>query len=199
MSPFHVPGPIHSFTEAYLYVCVTPCHNCGIGRLVPDTAQLQHDTDRHVLSLPITCQTCEATGLFKFDMSLLDPNEDKATIVAQCAATASPVINPTESPSAVIDVAGWLKLYALLNDEARVYADKTHSTDDRATIRRLHLQASACLSEALKFYDEDNDLPPTNAFFSKQSQKQFHQHPEVFVRNCLIELRAKLPIQHSQR
>lgn len=164
-----------------------------------DTAHLQHDGDQHVLSLPATCLACGDAELFMFDTSLLAPTEDIAEMIAQCSAKASPqLINPFENPSAVIDVAGWLTLHALLADEARVFADKARTVDDRAAIRRLHLQASACLSEALKFYDEDNDLPPADAFFSKQSQKQFREHPELFIRDRLIELRAKLPTQHDQ-
>lgn len=200
MSKIEVPGTIHSFAEAYLYVCVTPCRSCGTGRLVTDTAGLQYDGDRHVLTLPVTCQACAWSGIFRFDTSLLDPRESTLEVFSELTALVetqpAPVLNPTENCSRVIDVAGWLTLFAMLQDEARIFMDKAHTVEDRSAVRRLHLQASECLSEALKFYDEDNDLPPEDAFFSKQSRQQFRQHPELFARDRLIELRAKLPTQH---
>jgi hypothetical protein len=203
MSEFDAIGTIHSFAEAYLYVCVTPCRSCGTGRLVTDTAGLQHDGDQRVLTVPVTCRACGRSAVFQFDTGRLGPGESTLEGFAELGAPAGsqtvPAINPTERPSRVIDVAGWLTLFAMLQDEARPSEDETRTARDRATVRRLQIQASACLGEALKFYDADNDLPPEDAFFSKRSRRQFRQHPELFARDRLIGLRAKLPIQHGKR
>jgi len=194
--------PIHSLAEALLYFRLTPCRGCGTGRLVADAAALRHDKDRNVLTVPITCQACGWSDVFWFDTSRIDPSEKAFESFSESPASAGaqtvPVLNTTGRCSRVIDVAGWLTLFAMLQDEARVGADNAHTPQARAAVRRLHLQASACLSEALKFYDEDNDLPPDDAFFSKRSRQQFRQHPELFARDRLIELRAKLPIQHRK-
>jgi len=194
---------IHSFAEAYLYVCVTPCRDCGTGRLVADTTGLRHDGDQRVLTVPVACQACGGSDVFQFDTGRLDPCESTVEAFSELGVPGGsqtvPALNPTERSSRVIDVAGWLTLFAMLQDEARPSEDEARTAQDRARVRQLQIQASACLSEALRFYDADNDLPPEDAFFSEQSRRQFRQHPELFARDRLIGLRAKLPIQYGNR
>jgi len=64
---------------------------------------------------------------------------------------------------------------------------------ERSARRRLQVQSAACLAEALKFYDPDNDLPPEEAFFTAESRRQFRARPELFARDRIIGLRARLP------
>ena len=149
MSKSDVPLPIHSFTEAYLYVRVTPCRDCGTGRLVADVAALQYDRDRGALTVPVTCQVCGWSGVFRFDTSRVDPHETALEAFSELPATAGsstvPALNAADRCSRVIEVAGWLTLFAMLQDEARVLMEESRMARDRTTARRLHLQASACL------------------------------------------------------
>ena len=77
--------------------------------------------------------------------------------------------------------------------------DAARTAEDCTQVRQLQLQAAQCLDEALKFYDPDNDVPPPEAFFSEDSQRHFRERPDLFSRQRLIELRAKLPWQKKRK
>ncbi len=95
-------------------------------------------------------------------------------------------INLAERPSRIIDVAGWLTLFRVITEAAAKSQDKVEG-------RRLGYEAAQCLDEALRFYVEDNDLPPEGAFFSKSTQLRRQENPELFARSRLINMRARLP------
>jgi hypothetical protein len=95
-------------------------------------------------------------------------------------------INRSDDHSQVIDVYGWITLHSMIVAQAR-------DTEDRARARRMQMLAGLCLDEALKFYEEDNDLPPPEAFFRDASRKQFQDRPEMFAVQRLIDLRTALP------
>ncbi|NLE57208.1 MAG: hypothetical protein GX616_02525, partial [Planctomycetes bacterium] len=59
--------------------------------------------------------------------------------------------------------------------------------------RRMRIEAAQCLDEALKFFDEDNDLPPREAFFTEKSYRRFLERPELYTRQRLIEMRSPSP------
>ncbi|MBI1827521.1 MAG: hypothetical protein HYR83_14190 [Planctomycetes bacterium] len=59
--------------------------------------------------------------------------------------------------------------------------------------RRLAMEAATCLNEALRFYDDENDLPSAGAFFTDDSRARFREHPQLFSRQRLLNLRAQLP------
>ena len=99
----------------------------------------------------------------------------------------APSISASESPSKLIDLSGWLTLVSLFQEQARAHPN------EKAKARPFELMASACLEEALKFYDADNDLPPEDAFFFTASRKRFVDRPELFTRQRLINERNALP------
>ena len=100
--------------------------------------------------------------------------------------TAAPRINPSPEPSRIIDVGQWLTLF-------RVILEAASQAAGRAESRRLGYEAAQCLDEALKFYDEDSDLPPEDAFFHEATADRFRSHPELFARQRLLAMRDKLP------
>ena len=97
----------------------------------------------------------------------------------------SETINPTDEPSAIIDVAQWLSLFYLLIETAA-------SEGSRAACRRAGYRAALCLDEALKFYREGGE-PPASAFFSEATASVFREHPEKYSRCRLREMQGKLP------
>jgi len=101
------------------------------------------------------------------------------------------VVNSTDEPSWILDVAQWLTLFSMMTEMAGKESDKTAA-------RRLSLEAAQCLDEALKFYEEDNDLPPTEAFFHQGSRDRFRDHPQQFSRQRLLHLRSRLPTRWRQ-
>ncbi len=173
--------PIHSLAEAYLYLMVTPCPACGSGSMTADEARVQHDASQQVLTLPVTCKKCNQPQDIAFDTRRVEPG-GFAPVPPKAVAT----VNPTDEPSQVIDVAGWVTLFAVI-------AESVNKGESPAEARFLKMEAAQCLDEALKFYEPDNDLPPAEAFFSERSQAQFRRQPEVFSFGRLIGLRAKLP------
>ena len=166
----------HSRMEVSFYLKVTPCDNCGRGPLAPA------DPDSLSGSLPFESLAirCEACGL----ASTLPV---KVASLRDAIAHEVPVVNPTPEPSCLLDVGQWLVLYSMLMEEGK-------RTEDRVRGRYLALQAAQCLEEAVKFYDDDeNDLPPREAFTCDASRERFRDAPAQFSRRRLQGLRAKLP------
>lgn len=172
--------PIHSLAEAYLYLMVTPCQACGKGPVKADESRVHHDARTRGLSVPVKCSACQRESLIWFDTRGVSPD------ALTPDPNRTPPVNPTDEPSHIIDVAGWLTLFSVIADHARTIGDA-------ADKRRLLLEAAQCLDEALKFYDEDNELPPEEAFFRDAGRRQLRARPETFARRRLLELRAKMP------
>lgn len=177
-------GPLiaHSLAEAYLYLMATPCPSCGRGPLQGSDARAPDEkhTQRIRLAIDVRCNACGQSSPLTFDLPLgLGTTKDRESGPA--------VVNPTEEPSQIIDVAQWLTLFRMITEAASREANKVEA-------RMLGLEAAQCLEEALRFYeDQDNDLPPREAFFHDSSRKRLADHPEQFSRRRLVELRAKLP------
>ncbi|HOB73827.1 MAG TPA: hypothetical protein PKG54_04810 [Phycisphaerae bacterium] len=189
-------APIHSLGEAYLYTRVTPCPLCG-GPLDSNEAWFHHDPVRRVLALEIACRLCEAPFDKSFDASGV-PEEEFAMLTSGPLAPPwnlpAQVLNHTPDPSHVLDVADWLTLFTVACEEARIAGDQGLDLcpPDRVAIRRMRLVAGACLDEALKFFDEDNDLPPDSAFFSDANRNRFWERPQLFTRQYITDLRFSL-------
>jgi hypothetical protein len=179
------PLVAHSLAEAYLYILATPCGTCGRGPLRGGEAELANrDGEACEVSIAATCGSCQAVTRLQF--GLPTPPEP---IPAQQASA----VNPTAEPSQILDLGQWLTLFRMLTETAG------HETS-KSGARRLALEAAQCLDEALKFYDDaENDLPPVEAFFGKDSRARFKADPERFSRRRLLHLRSKLPTPWPKR
>jgi len=178
------PLPIHSLAEARLYLRIKPCSACGDGPLIADPAGVQYHADEHLLSVPATCKACSQNNATGFDTAQIETCDLTNSNWEEIPA--GQIINATDNPSRIIDIAGWLTLFTLLETEA-------NSAGAPEKARQIHLCAGECIDEALKFFEPQNDLPPVNAFFSKNSRRQFRDRPERFIRQHLIDIRNKLP------
>lgn len=127
----------------------------------------------------ITAQThCEHCGREESFTFRYDGEPDQTTDAAE-------VINPTDSPSGIVDLAGWLSLF-------HMFVEAAAASDDKLVARRDGYRAALCLAEALKFYD-DNELPDESAFFSDETKGGYRQHPEEYARQKLRDMQARLP------
>lgn len=167
------PLPAASWTELQYFLLVAHCQRCGKGPLQAGPAETQ-DSDRALLAT--TCRACGDQQQFLFAVAT-PPGE-----------SANPVepINPTNHPSRLIDLAQWMSLFYL-------FVEQASQTPDKPASRRLGYQGAMCLAEALKFYGDDDQLPPAEAFFTPAGRKAFRQHPEKFARQRLRDMQAKLP------
>lgn len=172
------PLVAHSLAEAYLYLMATPCAACEKGPLKGSDAQrVGHGADL-VVRMNVTCSGCGAATALAFRLPQDLGTDDHG---------GTTVVNPTDDPSCIVDVAQWVTL-------SRVIAEAAGKETDKVQARHLGLEATLCLEEALKFYDnEDNDLPSPAAFFHDASRRRFREHPEQFSRQRLLSLRGKLP------
>ncbi|MCK4660149.1 MAG: hypothetical protein KAV82_11560 [Phycisphaerae bacterium] len=171
----------HSVAEAHLYLMVTPCKLCGGGRTECVGSRSEASDEQLLLILQTRCEGCGFDSEFRFHLpeSVSPASEDGGEL--------SPArINPTAEPSRIIDVAQWLTLFRVISEAAAAEADAVES-------RYLGHEAAQCLEEGLKFYDEDNDLPPPEAMFHERSRQQLRDRPALFARPRLIGLRARLP------
>ena len=163
----------HSLPEAYLYLRVVRCASCGRGPLI-GADPLNEDDPAGTVTIETECAACHADTTMSFERlnhSAVD-NDDR--------------INPGEEPSRIIDVAQWITL-------SRVLISSAEEEPDKIRRRHLNLGAGQCLEEALKFYDDDNDLPPAEAFFSDETRRRLRESPAGFSRQRLIDARANLP------
>ena len=174
--------PANTLAEAYLYLMALPCSQCGRG---PLHAQPPHQFDRSRLpkiirvDMRATCQSCDHEVNLSFEYP--PPRETAADRLRGITR-----LNPDRQPSKILDVGQWLTLF-------RVILEKASTTSDRAEGRRLGYEAAQCLEEALKFYEPDNDLPPPSAFRHETSKRRLRDHPSLFARPRLLEMRTKLP------
>ncbi len=170
----------HSRAEAHLYLTVTPCPNCSAGPWEITAEQENAETAQPNRVLLARCVHCRTEKKFLFDLS------DQPEAQSDDSPTSSvELINSTPDPSRIIDLGQWMSLF-YLHVEAAAAAG-------RADARRVGFQAAQCLDEALKFYTEDDELPPKSAFFVASSRQAFAEHPEKFARQRLRDMRSKLP------
>ena len=168
------PLPVHTFYEAKYYLMVNPCPNCGSGPWQIDTKQITNDI-RQLITTAVHCEHCTRKKVFTFSCQETPAESDQSI----------ETINPTSDPSKIVDLSQWLSLFQMLVESAA-------SSDDKPETRRQGYRAALCLSEALKFY-KDNELPPESAFFSDESLSIFRKHPEEFARQRLRDMQVKLP------
>ncbi len=175
------PLEAHSVAEAHLYLMATPCKLCGTGRTRCVEANSEASAGQPLLIIQTRCESCGFDSEFRFSL----PDEPVwASDEGDDLATAR--INPVATSSKIIDVGQWLTLFRVISEVAARETDAAES-------RRLGYEAAQCLEEALKFYGEDNDLPPPEAAFHEQTRRQLRERPNLFARSRLINLRAKLP------
>ena len=178
------PLVAHSLAEAYLYILATPCATCGRGPQRGGEAQPYADPAAAMtVGVAATCGACQSLTPMKFRLSGAPQAVPPDRV---------PVVNPTHEPSRMLDLAQWLTLFRMMTEASGQEENKTAA-------RRLSLEAAQCLDEALKFYEEDNDLPTKDAFFHDDSRERFRNHPEQFSRQRLLHLRSKLPTRWPMR
>lgn len=166
------PFEAHSFNEIRYLVMVRPCPGCGKGPLEVDEGFLP-DTALAPMHVPTHCKSCKSVQILQTRCLPLPEGADPL------------IINPTDQPSRIIDLAQWLSLFYLLIESAAAEAS-------RPAVRQMGYQAALCLAEALKFYSDD-ELPPESAFFTQSSREAFREHPGNFARQKLRDMQAKLP------
>ncbi len=164
-----------SLAEVHMFLLASACRSCGRGPLEtsPDLSALE----RGRVSVDANCRHCGALQRLDFQVPQGSNVCNRDDLY--------PIINASDEPSRILDVGQWLVLFRVLLESAGRETNKVES-------RRLGYEASQCLEEAIKFY-EDNDLPPSTAVFCGSSRQRLREHPELFSKTHLIELRAKLP------
>ncbi len=193
---------IHSLTEAQLVVWAKRCGRCGNGPLVPGTGTVEPPVAEPILALPVSCRSCGEVTVLRFagiDPKAGNPQLARFVTLEESLVPPAAPVNPMEDPSQAIDVAGWLTLEAMLGEKARQIRAWATETADRGAAREWELLAGTCVEEALKFYDQDNELPPEEAFFDEFARRQFRDRPELFTRERLIHLRTQRPIEANAR
>ncbi len=165
----------HSIAEIQFFLLATPCEQCGRGPLTCRTDLDQPPSEQ--MDVEACCEECAHEHRFRFQVADDAPTPDRDDLY--------PVISTSDAPSQILDVGQWIMLSQLM-------LEQTKREPERIEARRLEYQAGQCLQEAIKFYD-DNDLPPDSAIFVEDTRRRRRAHPEMFSRQHLCEMRAKLP------
>ena len=172
--------PAHTFNEVWYYLLVTPCAACGAGPLEMDPptgpARDRRPQAGKRTAVSVHCKRCGRRRSFSFLCEHPVPDGDPE----------AETINPTDEPSRMIDLGQWVSLFHLLDVPAA-------SPPSGPEARRTGLRAALCLAEALKFFTEDDELPPESAFFHESTLAAYKEHPERFARQHLRDMQARLP------
>jgi len=177
------PLRAHSWAEAHLYLKVTPCEQCSQGpwEVRPE------GQDPGSGKVRARCLHCGAEKDFIFECSpSVESEGPDAAAVRQLQDSDIELVNASSEASRIIDVAQWLSLFSL-------FVETASKTSDKAESRRVSFLAAQCLDEAMKFYGEDDELPPQSALFTDSAREAFAKHPERFARSRLRDMRNKLP------
>lgn len=174
------PLRAHSQAEACFYLMITPCTACQQGPLRPTGWQSLSSQTHEAIVLTAVCDGCGTRQQFRFDaQAMCDANE-------AIDPDAMPTVSHSDQPSDIIGLGQWIALFHII-----VHAASQQT--EPAEVRRLGFEASLCLDEALKFYDEDSTLPPERAFYDENYRQRFHEHPQQFLKEKLLAWRDKLP------
>ncbi len=184
------PIPVRGSAEASLCLLVVPCAACGAGPLTPTGECF---ASGRVVKVRLACRGCSHPQEIAFQSKPGVGVVPLCTELAELCEPDVPCINPTKEPSQAIDVWGWITLHTLVRQAARQSLEAAETAVVRAAARRLQMLASACIEEALRFYEHDNELPPAASFFTDRSRQQFQQRPELFTRKRLLEMRSSSP------
>jgi len=169
----------HSLNEVRYFLRVQPCEDCGKGPWEAAGGPVSA-AGGGAVNVTAQCRTCH--GEREFEFTCEDPSIG--------AADGDERINPTSQPSHIVDLGQWLSLYDLMLVEAEAAASPFEA-------HRAACRAALCLEEALKFYEDDDELPPEGALFSHASDLAYHEHPEAFAQQHLRDLLIKLPSPHT--
>ncbi len=170
--------PAQSLAEVYLYLMATPCRACGGGPLTSEEVSSADEAEVATVSIEAKCVSCGLAKALRFSL---------ASSAEAAKGRSLGGVNPTERPSRLLDVGQWITLYHVILASAEAAPSAAQGRD-------LKIEASQCLGEALKFFDDpDNDLPAGEAFFCETSSIRFRDAPEQFSRRRLLALRSKLP------
>ncbi len=173
-----------SLAEAYLFVTVQHCDVCEQGPLKVKGTLREQVGGEACTTLTTRCGQCGRVREYLFHVA--------AEELPAVPGTGERRINPTGRPSQLIDVAGWVTLYQMILSAA----ERASSRGER---RELQVEAAECLSEALRFYDDENEMPPKSAFFSPRARRRLRDHPEQYIRSSLVAKLARLPRPGEQR
>lgn len=174
------PRAAHSVVEAYFHLQVTPCAACGHGALtVSGPFGTEHP---RCVRFETVCRNCGTATPFRFETPApLSPAELRAHPQSSQAP-----ISTVREPSRLVDPIQWVTLAHLAIESIEV-------TPSAAEQRWARIRAAQCLDEALKFYEDDNELPPSAALRTESSRTALHDHPQRYARSRLAALRASLP------
>ena len=182
--PIHAgrtPLQAHSLAEAHFYLMVRICDHCGEGPLL--SAASVREPGRHegrsLVTMQAKCSHCNEEAFFWFEVPDQEPPPGESGRPRRR-------INSTDEPSEILDVTQWVTLH-------RIVLNAAERVSDRGEARELRCDAAECLDEALRFYEEDSDLPPAEALFSERSRRRVKGRPELYIRQALIAKRRALP------
>ena len=158
------PLAARSVQEEDLYLLVQSCQKCQSGPLEEVSRRQSSRPEGRIDDIQAHCSACGEETTLQF----LRPTQVKTT-----------------AHSEIIDVGEWLALCHHFLDLGQTNSDK-QQTEQQIRLARF------CLSEALKFYPKDSDLPAPSAFFGHLGNQRFKEHPATFLKPKLLELRRQM-------
>ncbi len=170
MSKQGQPLSSRSVQEEGLYLLIRPCAKCQAGPLEEISREESQIPGGIQERVKARCNSCEEECILAFTRATSGGTADQ---------------------SELIDVAEWLGLCHHFMDLAQTNPQEEQSHEQIVSARY-------CLNEGLKFYPQESHLPPPSAFFGRLGDQRFKEHPAVFLKTKLLELRRRLGVLAGQ-
>lgn len=162
------PLPSRSIQEEGLYLLVRLCDKCQAGSLQEISREKSQIASGPGIREQIKAR-CNSCGQ-ECDLAFTRATSDA-----------------TAGQSELIDVAEWLGLCHHFMDLAQTNPQEKQSHEQI-------ILARYCLNEALRFYPQDSHLPPPSAFFGRLGDQRYKDHPAVFLKTKILDLRRRLGV-----
>ena len=173
----------HSIAEEHLFIDSMNCPTCGEGPV-----------ERIMHFFPCTwiakCKSCNITVKIVSDESLIMTDQYNQTLFSRDSDSKLKRVhryqrryNRTDEPSKIIELTQWINFSAYWLSTMKKLDEQGERSSDRYIFSEFELVQ--CLQEALKFYDENEEYPPRDAFFSEDTFKQYMDDRRFFSQKIL--------------
>ena len=169
----------HSIAEEHIFIDTMRCHRCGEEQMRREMHNFPCTWIAKCMACNQMCEIVSTTSLIMTDEYLQALNSGDGRRIKRFQRR----YNHTDEPSNIIELTQWLELTTLFRSQMDELAERGGRASASYVVAEFQLVQ--CLQEALKFYKEDQDDPPREAFFSEESYAHYQADTDPFSQKVL--------------
>lgn len=177
--PIVVKIAAHSIPEEHLFINTMRCQVCGGGPIA-------HSMHCFPCTWILKCSSCNREYELRSEKSLIMTEEYMNLLKSHNPARIRRYqrrYNHTDEPSNIIELTTWLQFIADCLAKMDELANRQEQESEQYVAAEFHLVQ--CLQEALKFYAGEEEFPPRDAFFSKETYARYKEDKSAFSQRVL--------------